>query len=136
MASYNNITLLGNIGSIRVKSFSNGGKVAEASLATSKKYKDRNNVEHDDTQWHNLVISGPLADVAEKYVTSGDPLFVTGEMTYREYQDTSGAKKRIAAVRVLQLQLLPKAARPTDAQVPRPAPAPVQEEPEGEDLPF
>ena len=78
MASYNNIILLGNVGSIQVKTFSNGGKVVEVSLATSKRWKDRNGEQHEETQWHRLVIGGQLADVAERYVTKGDPLFVTG----------------------------------------------------------
>ena len=87
MASYNNITLLGNIGNVQVKTFQNGGKIVEATLATSKRWKDRNGEPREETQWHNLIIGGNLADAAEKYVQKGDPLFVTGEMTYRKYPD-------------------------------------------------
>lgn len=108
MASYNNIILLGNIGSVQVKTFQNGGKVVEAALATSKRWKDRNGELREETQWHNLVIGGNLADTAEKYVLKGDPLFVTGEMTYRKYQDKEGNNRSIPEVRVLSLQLLPK----------------------------
>ncbi len=108
MASYNSITLLGNIGSVRVKTFSNGGKVVEASLATTKRWKDRNNESHEETQWHNLVIGGNLADVAERFVEKGAPLFVTGEMTYRTYTDREGVDRSTAEVRVQALQLLPK----------------------------
>lgn len=108
MASYNNITLLGNIGNVQVKTFQNGGKVVEASLATSKRWKDRNGEPREETQWHNLIIGGNLADAAEKYVQKGDPLFVTGEMTYRKYQDRDGNNRSIPEVRVLSLQLLPK----------------------------
>lgn len=108
MASYNNIILLGNIGNVQVKTFQNGGKVVEAALATSKRWKDRNGEIREETQWHNLVIGGNLADTAEKYVQKGDPLFVTGEMTYRKYQDRDGNNRSIPEVRVLSLQLLPK----------------------------
>ena len=108
MASYNNITLLGNIGNIQVKTFQNGGKIVEATLATSKRWKDRNGEPREETQWHNLIIGGNLADAAEKYVQKGDPLFVTGEMTYRKYQDRDGNNRSIPEVRVLSLQLLPK----------------------------
>ena len=108
MASYNNITLLGNIGNVQVKTFQNGGKVVEASLATSKRWKDRNGEPREETQWHNLIIGGNLADTAEKYVQKGDPLFVTGEMTYRKYQDRDGNNRSIPEVRVLSFQLLPK----------------------------
>lgn len=108
MASYNNIQLLGNIGSVEVKTFQNGGKIVEANLATSKRWKDRNGEVREETQWHKLVIGGNLADTAEKYVQKGDPLFVTGEMTYRKYQDRDGNTRSIPEVRVLTLQLLPK----------------------------
>ena len=108
MASYNNITLLGFIGNVQVKTFKNGGKIVEATLATSKRWKDRNGEPREETQWHNLIIGGNLADTAEKYVQKGDPLFVTGEMTYRNYQDRDGNNRSIPEVRVLSLQLLPK----------------------------
>lgn len=108
MASYNNIILLGNIGNVQVKTFQNGGKVVEAALATSKRWKDRNGELREETQWHNLIIGGNLADTAEKFVQKGDPLFVTGEMTYRKYQDRDGNNRSIPEVRVLTLQLLPK----------------------------
>lgn len=108
MASYNNITLLGNIGNVQVKTFQNGGKIVEATLATSKRWKDRNGEPREETQWHNLIIGGNLADTAEKYIQKGDPLFVTGEMTYRKYQDRDGNNRSIPEVRVLSFQLLPK----------------------------
>lgn len=111
MASYNNIQLLGNIGSVEVKTFQNGGKIVEATLATSKRWKDRNNDPHEETQWHKLVIGGNLADTAEKYVQKGDPLFVTGEMTYRKYTTREGENRSVPEVRVLTLQLLPKGMR-------------------------
>ena len=111
MASYNNIILLGNIGSVQVKTFQNGGKIVEATMATSKRWKDRNGEQREETQWHNLVIGGNLADTAEKYVQKGDPLFVTGEMTYRKYQTREGENRSVPEVRVLTLQLLPKGMR-------------------------
>lgn len=108
MASYNNITLLGNIGNVQVKTFQNGGKIVEATLATTKRWKDRNGEPREETQWHNLNIGGNLADAAEKYVQKGDPLFVTGEMNYRKYQDRDGNNRSIPEVRVNFFQLLPK----------------------------
>ena len=109
MANFNQITLLGNVGNLEVKTFSNGGKIVEATLATNKQWKDRNGEPHKETQWHRLVIGGTLADIAEKYVEKGDSLFVQGEMTYREWTDREGGKRTTAEVRVLTLQLMPKA---------------------------
>lgn len=123
MASYNNITLLGNVGNVQVKTFSNGGKVVEVTLATTERYKDRDNNQREDTQWHNLVIGGNLADVAEKYVTKGSPLFVTGKMTYRKYQNAAGENRYAPEVRVNALQLLNSREKSGDAPAPAAAPA-------------
>ena len=150
MASYNNITLMGFIGNVQIKTFQNGGKVVEATLATSKRWKDRNGELREETQWHNLNIGGNLADTAEKYVQKGDPLFVTGEMTYRKYQDREGNNRSIPEVRVHNFQLLPKGIKDGadasgSARAPQtPAPAADREQNAGlinpqeseEDLPF
>ena len=139
MASFNQITLLGNVGNLEVKTFSNGGKIVEASLATGKRWKDRNGDQHEETQWHRLVIPGPLADTAEKYVHKGDTLFVQGEMTYRQWETREGEKRTSPEVRVLTLQLIPKQdkGQASKAEAPAPGPMPGLAGGEGsEDLPF
>jgi single-strand DNA-binding protein len=122
MASFNQITLIGNVGNLEVKTFTNGGKIVEASLATTKRWKDRNGDPHEETQWHRLIIGGALADTAERYVSKGDPLMVQGEMTYRQWETREGEKRTSPEVRVQTLQLLTRkeqaaapAARPTYA---------------------
>ena len=122
MASFNQITLIGNVGNLEVKTFTNGGKIVEASLATTKRWKDRNGDPHEETQWHRLIIGGPLADTAERYVSKGDPLMVQGEMTYRQWETREGEKRTAPEVRVQTLQLLTRkeqaaapAARPAHA---------------------
>ena len=139
MASFNQITLLGNVGNLEVKTFSNGGKIVEASLATGKRWKDRNGNQHEETQWHRLVISGALADTAERYVQKGDSLFVQGEMTYRQWESREGEKRTSPEVRVLTLQLMPKQDKGQASQAAAPAPAPIpgfDADDNGEDLPF
>lgn len=107
MASFNQITLLGNVGTIEVKTFTNGNKIVEASLATEKRWKDRDGNPHRETQWHRLVIGGSLADTAEKYVSKGDSLLVQGEMTYRSWETRDGEKRTSPEVRVGTLKLMP-----------------------------
>lgn len=126
MASFNQITLLGNVGNLEVKTFSNGGKIVEASLATGKRWKDRNGDQHEETQWHRLVISGPQADTAERYIHKGDSLFVQGEMTYRQWETRDGEKRTSPEVRVLILQLMPKQDKGQASQAAAPAPEPAQ----------
>ena len=141
MASFNQITLLGNVGNLEVKTFSNGGKIVEASLATGKRWKDRNGNQHEETQWHRLIISGPLADTAERYVHKGDSRLVQGEMTYRQWESREGEKRTSPEVRVLTLQLMPKQnkGQASQAAAAAPAPAPMPDfaaDDNGEDLPF
>lgn len=139
MASFNQITLLGNVGNLEVKTFSNGGKIVEASLATGKRWKDRNGNQHEETQWHRLVISGALADTAERYIQKGDPLFVQGEMTYRQWEKREGEKRTSPEVRVLSLQLMPKQDKGQASQAAAPAPGPMPGfggDDTDEDLPF
>ena len=139
MASFNQITLLGNVGNLEVKTFSNGGKIVEASLATGKRWKDRNVNQHEETQWHRLVISGALADTAERYVHKGDSLLVQGEMTYRQWESREGEKRTSPEVRVLTLQLMPKQDKGQASQAAAPAPGPMPgfaTDNDGEDLPF
>ena len=139
MASFNQITLLGNVGNLEVKTFSNGGKIVEASLATGKRWKDRNGNQHEETQWHRRVISGALADTAERYVQKGDSLFVQGEMTYRQWESREGEKRTSPEVRVLSLQLMPKQDKGQASQAAAPAPGPMPDfggDDDGEDLPF
>lgn len=109
MASFNQITLLGRVGSVDIKTFSNGGKNITISLATSKKFIDRNNYQQEETQWHRLVVSfDRLVEIVEQYVRKGDLLFVTGEMTYRKYTDSNNVERSMPEVRVQSVQLMPK----------------------------
>lgn len=132
MASFNQITLIGNVGNLEVKTFTNGGKIVEASLATTKRWKDRNGDPHEETQWHRLIIGGPLADTAERYVSKGDPLMVQGEMTYRQWETREGEKRTAPEVRVQTLQLL---TRKEQAAAPAARPA-YTETNHSDDLPF
>jgi single-strand DNA-binding protein len=132
MASFNQITLIGNVGNLEVKTFTNGGKIVEASLATTKRWKDRNGDPHEETQWHRLIIGGALAETAERYVSKGDPLLVQGEMTYRQWETREGEKRTAPEVRVQTLQLLTR-----KEQAAAPAARPAYEGTDhGDDLPF
>ena len=124
MASANLIILVGNIGRVEVKTFQDGGKIVEASLATTERYQDRNGQQHEDTQWHRLVIGGKLADVAERFVGKGDPLYIEGRMKYRKYTSRDGVEKEVAEVQVKTMQLLRPRQDGQQAQAPRQQAAP------------
>ena len=107
MAYLNRIMLIGNVGKApEVRTFDGGNKVANFTLATTKRYTDRNGQLVDATTWHNIQVNGKIADVAEKYVQKGDPIYVEGELTARTYVDRNNVEKIIYEVRASQLQLL------------------------------
>ena len=107
MAYLNKIQLIGNVGKTpEVRTFDGGNKVANFTLATTKRYTDRNGQLVDATTWHNIQVNGKVADVAEKYVQKGDPIYVEGELTARTYVDRNNVERVIYEVRASQLQLL------------------------------
>ena len=107
MAYLNRIMLIGNAGkNPEVRTFDGGNKVANFTLATTKRYTDRNGQLVDATTWHNIQVNGKIADVAEKYVQKGDPIYVEGELTARTYVDRNNVERVIYEVRASQLQLL------------------------------
>ena len=94
--SINKVTLVGNIGNEpEVKTFQNGNKVVNLSLATSERWKDKESGEmRTNTEWHRVVIFNPiLADIAEKYVKKGSKVYLEGQLQTRKWQDNSGADK-------------------------------------------
>ena len=107
MAYLSKVLLIGNVGKTpEVRTFGNGDKIVSFSLATGKTYTDRNGESRKNTTWHNIQVGGKLADVAEKYVQKGDPIYVEGELTARTYVDRNNIERVIYEVRASQLQLL------------------------------
>lgn len=95
MASVNKVILIGNLGKDpEVRSLSNGGKVANLSVATSESWRDKASGEKKEkTEWHRVVIFGALADIAEKYLKKGSKVYLAGSLQTRKWTDQSGAEK-------------------------------------------
>ena len=106
MSLRNKVTLIGRTGKeVEIIQFENG-KLAKVSLATSDYYTNALGEKVEETQWHNLVCNGKLADLMEKYVEKGKEIAVEGKIVYRNYDDKEGQKRYITEVRVDQLVLL------------------------------
>ncbi|MBT6117272.1 MAG: single-stranded DNA-binding protein, partial [Rhodospirillaceae bacterium] len=94
--SVNKVILIGNLGrDPEVRTMSNGGKLANLSVATSERWKDRNSGEpREKTEWHRVVIfDDRLVDVAEKYLKKGAKVYLEGQLQTRKWQDQSGADR-------------------------------------------
>lgn len=92
MADLNRVSLLGRLGKDpEIRSTQSGEKVASFSIATGEQWKDRNTGEKKErTEWHNIVVWGNLAGVAEKYLAKGNRVYVEGAQRTRKWQDQSG----------------------------------------------
>ena len=94
--SVNKVILVGNLGKDpEARSFQNGGKVVNMTLATSETWNDRNSGERKErTQWHNVVIKNEkLGEIAEKYLRKGAKVYIEGTLETRKWQDQSGQDK-------------------------------------------
>ena len=94
--SVNKVILIGNLGKDpEVRSFQNGGKVVNFTLATSETWSDRASGERKEkTEWHNVVIKNDkLGEVAEKYLKKGMKVYLEGRVETRKWQDQSGQDK-------------------------------------------
>ena len=87
----NKALLYGNVGGDpKITNLESGKKVAKFSLATNKTYSNSAGEKITETQWHNIVLWGKLAETAEKYVKKGSSLIVEGEINYRSYENKDG----------------------------------------------
>ncbi|MCW5646260.1 MAG: single-stranded DNA-binding protein [Sphingopyxis sp.] len=91
--SVNKVILIGNLGADpEIKSFQNGGKIANIRIATSEQWKDRMTGERKErTEWHNVVINGDgLVGVVERYLKKGSKVYIEGSLRTRKWQDRDG----------------------------------------------
>lgn len=106
MSLRNKVTLIGHTGKeVEIVNFEKG-KLAKVSLATNDYYTNSLGERVEETQWHNLVFNGKLADIMEKYVQKGKEIAVEGKLTYRTYDDKDGQKRFFTEIRVDELVLL------------------------------
>ncbi len=105
----NKVQLIGHLGADpEIKTFDSGKKKVKLSLATSESYKSATGEKVEQTQWHNLIVWGKTADIAEKYLHKGSELAVDGKLSYRSYDDKNGDKKYITEIIVNELMMLGK----------------------------
>ena len=91
--SLNKVMLIGNLGADpEIRSFQNGGKVANLRIATSEQWKDRNTGERQErTEWHTVAIfSEGLVSVVERFLKKGSKVYIEGKLQTRKWQDQNG----------------------------------------------
>lgn len=104
----NQVQLIGRLGNDpQVRNFENGKKMVFFSLATNESYTNNKGEKIQDTQWHNIVIWGKKADVAEKYLTKGQEIALQGKLITRSYE-SNGQTRYVTEINLNELMMLNK----------------------------
>lgn len=83
----NKVLLIGNLGrDPEMRSLPSGQPVANFSLATTRKWKDRDGNRKEETEWHNIVVFGRQAEIAGQYLTKGKQIYIEGRIQTRNYE--------------------------------------------------
>lgn len=103
----NKVILIGNLGKDpEVRYFPSGDAVANATLATTENWKDKQTGEQKEaTEWHSLVFPGKLGEIAGKYLKKGSKVYVEGSLRTRQWEK-DGIKRYTTEIRVAEMQML------------------------------
>src|SRR5450631_1085537 len=103
----NKVQLIGNLGNApEVRNTESGKKLVRFSVATNESYRNAKGEKVTETQWHNLIAWGKVADIAEKYLAKGTEVVVGGKLEHHNYTDKEGNKKYVTEIQVSELLLL------------------------------
>lgn len=126
MKSLNKWQGIGNLGKApETKTLDSGVKIVNFPLATNESYKDKQGNQVDRTEWHNIVIFGKLAEIAEKYLKKGSMIFIEGKLQTRSW-DHEGVKRYMTEINANNFIMLGGNSSPGTGQ----------QAPENDDLPF
>ena len=107
MASVNKVILIGNLGrDPEVRYLPDGGAVANISIATTSKYKNKSGELVEETEWHRVTFFGRLAEIAGEYLKKGKPVYVEGRLKTNKYTDKDGVEKYATNIVANEMQML------------------------------
>ncbi len=104
----NKVILVGNLGADpEVKYMPNGNAVANATLATSETWKDKQSGENKEkTEWHRVVFFRRLAEIAGEYLKKGSQVYIEGKLQTRKWQDKNGNDRYTTEIIANEMQML------------------------------
>jgi single-strand DNA-binding protein len=107
MASVNKVILIGNLGrDPDVRYLPDGSAVANLSIATTDKFKDKAGNPQEITEWHRAAFFGRIAEVCGQYLAKGSPVYIEGSLRARKYTDKDGAERYVTEIRGDRMQML------------------------------
>ena len=103
----NKVQLIGNLGQLpEIRTTENGKKLARFSIATNDTYRNASGERVKETIWHTVIAWGKLAEIAEKFLTKGKEVAVSGKLVHRNYTDKNGIKRYVSEVVLNELVML------------------------------
>ena len=125
MSGLNKVMLIGRLGQDPdVRYTQSGDCVANLSLATSEKYKDKDGQPQESTEWHRVVLFKRQAELADEYLRKGSQVYIEGKIQTRKWQDNEGNDRYSTEVRGFQMQFLDSRGDSQGQQQPAQQPAP------------
>lgn len=107
MASVNKVILVGNLGrDPEMRYLPSGEAVANLSVATTDKYKDKSGAMQEATEWHRVSFFGRTAEVCGQYLKKGSQVYIEGSIRTRKYTDKEGVEKYATEIRGDRMQML------------------------------
>lgn len=105
--SVNKAIIIGNLGSDPdVRTTDSGTRVATLSVATNRTWTDDKGNEHDETEWHRLIMWAGRADVADQYMSKGDRIYAEGRIEYRQWEGDDGRTRYTTEIVVRDFEML------------------------------
>lgn len=105
----NKVQLIGYLGKDpEIKNSEGGRKYARTTIATNENYQNAKGEKVKETQWHNLVAWGKLAEIMERYLRKGSEVVVEGKLSTKSYTDKEGIKRYFTEIQVNELFLVGK----------------------------
>jgi len=103
----NKVQLIGNLGNNpEIRTLESGKKMARFSMATSETYRSTKGEKVTETQWHNVVAWGKVAEIAEQFLVKGSEIAVEGKLINRNYTDKEGIKRYVTEVQINEVLML------------------------------
>jgi len=138
----NKVTLIGNLGADpESKSFPDGGMITNITLATSRRWKDRETKEQkEEAEWHRVTFHNRQAEIAAEYLQKGAQVYIEGRIKTRKWQDNDGKDRYSTEIIATHMNMLGKksSTAPSSNRPPQDAPPPVNNSGQyfDDDVPF
>lgn len=103
----NKVIILGRLGQDpQLKFLPGGSAVCNFSVATTEKWKDKEGVAQEKTEWHRIQVFGKLAELCNKYLTKGRQALIEGKLQTRSWDDKDGTKRYATEVVAQSVQFV------------------------------